>query len=130
MTTTKQLTTEEKIKGTVTLVILILIAAFYLKYCTGNEAPAAPAKKQRTKIDVLVKAQTCVENNLKAPSTADFGFPDEEMVSQLNDSTYYVTGFVDAQNSFGAMLRSNYECRVTYLPDGTGYCDNIRIQAK
>ncbi len=43
---------------------------------------------------------------LKAPSTAKFG-PDTT-VQRLNDGSCYLEGTVDAQNSFGAMLRGEW----------------------
>ena len=50
----------------------------------------------------------CVELQvLKAPATAKFpGF--NEMVIQGSHGRYSVSGFVDSQNSYGAMIRSNY----------------------
>jgi len=52
--------------------------------------------------------QTFVERRLKAPSTAKFSH-----AKVTNDgTTWTVSGSVDAENSFGAMLRHNYVCTV------------------
>ena len=57
---------------------------------------------------VLMKDQ--VIHRLKAPSTAKF--PDQHdsdvMIARSDDHSYTVYGFVDAQNSFGAMIRTHY----------------------
>lgn len=76
--------------------------------------------------------QHFVKENLKAPSTADFGglFEDWEEATFLNleltsslgvdvsqlrgPGVWVVTGKVDAQNEFGAMLRSDYVCVMDY----------------
>ncbi|PZF63343.1 hypothetical protein DEI81_08015 [Curtobacterium sp. MCBD17_013] len=47
-----------------------------------------------------------VKDHLKSPSTAKFN----DSVSGVGPFT--VTGTVDSENSFGAMLRSNFECSV------------------
>lgn len=58
-----------------------------------------------------VQAQLLVEDGLKAPSTAEFpGAPYSEPDWRINKNgeRYIVTSWVDAENSFGAMVRSNY----------------------
>lgn len=48
-----------------------------------------------------------IKAQLKAPSTADF--TDEPW--DVDGDVYTATGSVDAQNSFGAKLRSRYVCK-------------------
>ena len=64
-----------------------------------------------------------VKRGLKSPSTAKFpdyvmGVPDMSVIQVLNhhDDTYTVIADVDAQNSFGAMIRSQYVCKLHYSP--------------
>lgn len=54
-----------------------------------------------------VIAQEIVSSFLKAPSTADFA-PMYETAMQRNKKLVAVKGYVDSQNSFGAMIRSEY----------------------
>lgn len=49
---------------------------------------------------------------LKAPSTAAFSGLDETTIAEDN-GTYTVTGWVDAQNSFGAMIRTPFSILVS-----------------
>ena len=54
--------------------------------------------------------ETCkesVKNQLKSPSTAKFS--DIDTVSEGGDN-YTVSGHVDSENSFGAMIRSSWTC--------------------
>jgi hypothetical protein len=56
---------------------------------------------------------------LKAPSTASYAPIDQARFSPAKKDSIDVTVFVDAQNSYGAMLRENNSCRVwPQRPDG------------
>ncbi len=79
-----------------------------------------------------IMCQNFVEERLKSPSTAEFGgwledwdeavFIEAETASELGVDTtnlrnlgvWVVKGQVDAQNSFGAMIRSEYICVMDY----------------
>ncbi len=54
-----------------------------------------------------------VPAHLKAPSTAKFAAYGESGVS-VDGDVYTVTGWVDAQNSFGAMVRQRYICKMRW----------------
>lgn len=58
---------------------------------------------------VLLKEKTIkhIKNNLKAPTTAEFG---EFKYICNEENIIRVEGYVDSQNSFGAMLRGNFVC--------------------
>jgi hypothetical protein len=51
-------------------------------------------------------AQTEVENRLKSPRSAKF--PWGTPACEVTDNTYMVHSYVDAQNGFGALIRSNW----------------------
>jgi len=58
-----------------------------------------------------------VTNSLRAPSTADFPWIVEAML--IGGDVYITNSYVDAQNGFGAQIRTNYSCTVKY--NGGGY---------
>src|SRR4030042_1131474 len=62
------------------------------------------------KSGAFVMSQDFVKKQLKAPSTADFPWYDDSFVTDLGGGRYIVSAYVDAQNSFGAQIRSNYTC--------------------
>lgn len=66
--------------------------------------------------DARQMAHEFVKDRLKSPSTAEF--PDEysgqETVEDLPNKTYKVSGWVDAQNGFGAKLRSIWTVKLHY----------------
>lgn len=64
-------------------------------------------------------AMNIVRNNLKAPATAKFCSFTDGTVTHLGNGEYKVTGWVDSQNGFGVMVRSNFT--VTYTATERGY---------
>jgi hypothetical protein len=57
-------------------------------------------------------SQKFMKDRLKAPATAQFQDVSEADVNYLGDGTYWVLSHVDSQNSFGAMLRTQFRCKV------------------
>ena len=67
--------------------------------------PTRPSRRTR----LIEAAQEAVRGKLKAPLTAVFPADnDAYTIRQLPDYTVGVSGYVDASNSFGAMLRSKW----------------------
>ena len=68
--------------------------------------------------DAWVCAQNVVESRLKSPSTADFCSYPEATVTDLGNNRYRITGYVDAQNSFGVVVRSYFTVTLTLTENG------------
>jgi hypothetical protein len=66
--------------------------------------------------DAYYISQQFVEDRLKAPASAEFPrFSNSKVsVSCTGNDKYIVRAYVDAQNSFGALIRTYYECEVRY----------------
>lgn len=94
--------------GTIFLlfVIMFIIASIF---DTGEE-------EKPDKIGAFLYAEMAVENHLKAPSTAEFASYNPANVTQ-EGNTFYVLSYVDSQNGFGAMVRSNFEVRVIFVDE-------------
>jgi hypothetical protein len=58
-----------------------------------------------------VMCENFVEDSLKAPSTAEFSGVFDTVISGTGND-YTVSGYVDAQNGFSAMIRNNYNCQI------------------
>lgn len=65
-----------------------------------------------------VMAKRVVSDKLKSPSTAKFQ-PYDESIVKTNGELYQVTLWVDAENSFGAKIRSKFIVMIKY--DGKNY---------
>lgn len=60
------------------------------------------------KASVYVLAKNCVKNHLKAPSTAKFSEMWECAFQKGEGNIYMMTGYVESQNSYGAMLQEQW----------------------
>lgn len=59
--------------------------------------------------EVWAMAQSFVKDNLKSPKSANFPVYGDSQVSIKNSGSYYkVTGYVDAENSFGTEIRATF----------------------
>jgi hypothetical protein len=80
---------------------------------------AAKAKfaREHDSISAYSMAQVFIKKQLKAPASAEFpSMSDEQVkVSKSGEAKYLVSGYVDAQNSFGAKLRTRWMCEVEYV---------------
>jgi len=93
--------------GSIVLVCFICICAF-----TMYEPPAGP-KDYKTMS--LIMCELYVENMLKSPSTADFPSSSSSNIRDLGNNIFEVNSYVDAQNSFGAVIRTNWYCKIQYI---------------
>lgn len=93
----------------------------------GGDSSETQAEEQKTvefdSIRAWQSVQDDVKNQLKAPSTAKLSSYGNSTVKKhpTEPSTYVVRGYVDAENSFGAMLRQNYIATVVFFPNGGTY---------
>lgn len=64
--------------------------------------------------------QELVKEQLRAPGSALFPPLEGTLIKDPAEAcTYRTISHVDAQNSFGALLRMNFAGHVTLMPDGT-----------
>lgn len=71
--------------------------------------------------NIIATAESYVSKELKAPSSAEFSSLSETSIREVEPNVYEVRGFVDAQNSFGAKLRSNYFVKLHFSPYNKSY---------
>lgn len=62
--------------------------------------------------DLMIKCEEVVKSVLKSPSTANFPDYTEWGFQQHGDGIYLVSGYVDAQNGFGAEIRSYFSFEI------------------
>ncbi|WP_143546405.1 hypothetical protein [Rhodococcus sp. 14-2496-1d] len=78
------------------MVVIAAVAIFSLVFADDPE-------------DMSIEAcQNAVATQLKSPATASFT---RVGASEVSDGVYNVSGYVDGQNSFGAVVRMNFVCR-------------------
>ena len=99
-----------------------------------NNNPNEPTNQNNnpnepTKVDAWVMAQQFVEENLKAPGTAKWGWqiPDD-VVTQTGPKTFRVNAWVDSQNTFGAVIRTKFVCELEYRGNGSWRMTRLNFQ--
>ena len=96
---------------------LMLTTCLIFAGCTSSP----PIPKNKDKAYAWVMAQNFIEPHLKSPSTADYGWQtSEECVTDMGDGRFVVKGWVDAQNAFGATVRSEFVVDFTIDSQGNG----------
>ena len=122
----------------VTIIAVALIIGLGLwGYHSCSSITNSPEAKEETakhekygdKLDAWIMAQEFVTKSLKAPSTADYGDgflkreqDPEKCVTDLGSGRYAVHGWVDAQNSFGAKIRTHFALTIQCGGNGTWRC--------
>lgn len=102
--------------------ILALIFTIWVMSEIGS-CGSGSTYKADPEIEAFTYGTGFVEKVLKAPSTADFcGYSDATIYP--SGAGYIVSGWVDAQNSYGAMIRSTFS--VTLHQSGSNWvCDEL-----
>jgi hypothetical protein len=75
-------------------------------------------------IGAYVVCQDFVEDSLKAPSTAKFASMSDSTITSTG-WVYTVSSYVDAENSFGAMIRTDFLCKVSYKGDDNWHLEEL-----
>jgi hypothetical protein len=99
-------------------IILMSVFAFFIAISCSSEQ--SPEDLERTNRFLAYSyAEDYVKSQLKSPSTAKFPsiLKKDAHISSLGNATYRITSWVDSQNGFGAMIRSDFTCQI-YFKDG------------
>ena len=63
--------------------------------------------------------ETAIKANLKSPSTAKFEHNVQILSTDEND--YRIQAAVDSQNGFGATVRNDFTCKMTWSPSSKSW---------
>lgn len=105
----------ELLVGAVALIAGITFLCLFLYSCTGRDKTDEPIRDFCTDDDyAYIAAKKFIKEKLKSPSSAKFSHITETTVTKYNGCIFEFSGYVDAQNSFGATLREDYKIKVKY----------------
>lgn len=96
----------------------LLVAAGAVGYY-NTQVPMDPYRGN-SDVAAIYACEGAVAQNLKSPASADFNS------SASGGGPWVVQGTVDSENSFGALLRSSFECSVT-IRDGSTQTTVVRL---
>ncbi len=69
-----------------------------------------------------------IKNELKSPKSADFPWYSDQTVQHLGNGLYRVRSYVDAQNSFGALIRTHFEVKIQKHASGKWTVEYLDLQ--
>lgn len=101
---------------TLARIVSVLVAAMLLLTACQSNSGSADSGDAGT---AQIMCRNFVKDQLKSPGSADFS---GESPEEAGPQTWSVTGSVDSENSFGAMIRNDYVCRIRYTGN-----DNWRL---
>jgi hypothetical protein len=101
--------------------ILVAVAALYVVVAILGSIYFPEAGQQANHYDSPDRSDACfasqkfVRDELKAPSTAEFpDWTESNCQATQSGNVWTVRSFVDAENSFGAQVRSDYTAEMSY----------------
>lgn len=102
-----------------TLFAIIVIVQVVSHFTAPKSTPTPPVEQAQTYSDteVYVDAKAIIEKALKAPSTAKYPSSSDAKIERSENNRFKVTSYVDSQNSFGAMIRSDWSVTFQYVGD-------------
>ncbi|MCX2679116.1 hypothetical protein OOZ15_04110 [Galbibacter sp. EGI 63066] len=106
-------------------IIVVFGALFMYSTCTDSTGE----RKQDNKMLAYNYAEDFVKKRLKSPSTAKFPglYEKSKHVTPLGGREYKINSWVDSQNGFGAMIRSNFSCKIIFEGNSVRV-ENLKIQ--
>lgn len=106
--------------------ILIISVLALWNYANNNSRPSSPSSyKPKSEKSyntyhspsyAYIQAETFIKKKLKSPSTAEFPgvFEKKDHIVSMGGSKYKISSWVDSQNSYGAMMRTNFSCVIEF----------------
>ncbi|MCY1439063.1 hypothetical protein D9M71_552830 [compost metagenome] len=116
---------EVRIRYTLTLYVLFLASIWgwhHWGYNSKENIQARQAVELQKRCNdstmAYVMSQNFVKQRLKSPASADFPFISNQNVSStpIGNCKFHVAAYVDAQNTFGAKIRTPYIAILEYKP--------------
>lgn len=105
---------KENILPLATLTIFVVIIIIMILVSGAGSSSSKSNTPQDLSSDAWYICQDFIKDKLKAPSTAEFEVRNKNHIIDEGDNTFTITMNVDAENSFGAMIRDTFYCRVHY----------------
>jgi hypothetical protein len=92
--------------------VMLLVATRTHQRLANEAKEGAQAQESSNALLAPIRCENAVTTTLKAPSTAKFAPYSGAQVMDLGEGKYVVRSYVDAENSFGAHIRTPYTCTV------------------
>ena len=87
--------------------VLVILAIFF-----GDSGTSPSRRAEEREAGAYTTCQNAVKARLQAPGTAKFPWGYTGYIDNLGGGTYRVRRYVDAYNTFGTKVRTNFTCTV------------------
>lgn len=111
------------------LVLIVILIGIFAMYYFGNSSETPKQKPTHSAVAAFTVCQQYVQQSLKAPGSAKWPGGYSDYTQHLGGGRYRVTAWVDAQNTFGALVRTNFKCEVRWQSDDRWYLENLALSA-
>lgn len=103
---------QKKSHTLIIVLIIVFLVLCLISQLSKNDGEDSGGTANRAKI----MCESIIEAQLKAPSTAKFSGTSATRMYLIKNqpNAYRIIGYVDAQNSFGAQIRTPYTCDIKY----------------
>lgn len=111
---------EEKKETSIGCTIVALILILFIWFGNSGGCFSSSSSEGDDLHGAWAYAQLFVEKDLKSPRSAkfEFGAVSNGSVKYIGNNTYSVKSYVDAQNSFGAMIRTHFSLEIKSIEGG------------
>ena len=108
--------------------VVVIVLFLFIRSCF-NSTETNNIPTQSNKFLAYNYAEDFVKQNLKSPSTAEFPktIEKDNHIKELGNDEYLINSWVDSQNSFGAMIRSKFSCKIIF-EGGSVRCEDLVIE--
>lgn len=100
----------------------------FLEEKSPEPEPARTTVEQGDDGMAWLMCQQFLEDRLVAPATADFPGPYTRFTTSLGRNRFKVDAYVDSENGFGANLRSDFVCTVSYKGNDTWNLESLEVE--
>lgn len=111
------------LQGCLALVLIAVILTLGLAMCGRSSNPDSSVTSSNVdeglvRVRFVRVCHEIISDQLKAPASAEWrnGLDEDEAITVSGDNLS-LNSYVDAQNSFGALLRTNFTCSYTRATD-------------
>jgi|GEM_PF-5863157 len=112
------------LNGLIYIVVMVIVCWAGCKAC-GNVTTTV----EDMKFGAYTYTSAYVSAKLKSPATAKFKSEDDGDVEMLGNNDFKVKGYVDSQNSFGAVMRMNFSSVVHWNGKDINNPKNWRMES-
>ena len=108
-------------------VLSLLIWKAYKPYDDDHTTQYVSNHHEVDKTEAYTTAQQFVTKKLKSPTTASFPWSPDEYTCYNKGDIWYVSSYVDAENSYGAHIRSTWMVEIQHTDDNHWKLKDIAV---